>query len=500
VKTTVNTEAAETVRLGVAQILQLGQKGGSLKEDAELYEALNSMRAEDFRDAASLWTTDTKGKLGYKATQTSAILDRWFALDPSSARRFAEEVIKSTANDRPGILANFNRLLTASAARHDPQWALENLLQPFDVYAQTGSNSPLMAEVARGNPALAKEWLARLEESNLRPTVLHGYIAGLSENDPIAALETALREKNSEQPDLVKLVVRAAARQGANSAKIVLERISDPQHRRSACVAALETLTNETKVDPFAFINDMIGVDQLSAVARQMDVGLRLMVAANPEGAANWAQQLPAEVRGSFLDKIIPEWKNRDPDSALAWLSQNQESTQASIVGSAQLMTVNQLLDQGKVDEAVASLSQATQPGRLLAAFASRLANEDPLSASQLISKLPESEANKEAARRFTERWTEIEPSAVADWVQKMPSGGTRDSALGSLIFVVAQHDPEAASRWVNLFSNPKQRQDGVDRVFQYWSSRDPIAAHEWAKSVPGVDEHWKTKFLRQNE
>jgi hypothetical protein len=180
------------------KLVELGLSG-RLQDDAELYDSLMRMRPEDFRNAASLWTIEIKGKLGYKDVQTAAILDRWFELDPNSARKFALESIQSALDNELSVVTSFNRIVAACAARNDPGWALENLLRVYKEDYAGSPNSTLMAEVARRDPSLAKGWLARLEESDLHRDMLAGYVKGMAESDPVAAIDAALSCKNGEQ-------------------------------------------------------------------------------------------------------------------------------------------------------------------------------------------------------------------------------------------------------------------------------------------------------------
>jgi hypothetical protein len=106
------------------KLVELGLSG-RLQDDADLYDSLMRMRPEDFRNAASLWTIEIKGKLGNKDVQTAAILDRWFELDPASARKFAFESIQSALRNELSVVTSFNRIVAACAARNDPRWALE---------------------------------------------------------------------------------------------------------------------------------------------------------------------------------------------------------------------------------------------------------------------------------------------------------------------------------------------------------------------------------------
>jgi hypothetical protein len=330
--------------------------------------------------------------------------------------------------------------------------------------------------------------------------MLTGYVQGMAESDPVAAIDAALSCKNDEQYILVINAAEAAARQGAGSAKAVLERVAAPDQRRFAAVMALQILAYETKADPFTFINDTIGLDQLGSVADRMYFGLRFMVSSHPEETANWAAQLPDKVRPEILNHTLVEWSNRDPDSALAWITKKQEAAETSIAEAAQLFRVNQLLADGKTNEAIATLPQVTRPGRLVNMVADQLARETPEAAGQWLSWLPESKARQEAAERVTRSWAESDLSSASEWVQQLSSGETKDTAANTMISVIAQRDPESASHWIGLISAPNQRMDGIARVYGYWSGRDPAAAREWVKTVPDVDERWRARFLRKNE
>jgi hypothetical protein len=491
-------------RPGFANILQIGQRSGNLQDDVELYDALNVMRAEDFREAVCLWTTEMQAKFGYMELQTRAILDRWFKVDPASARQFAEAALKSASEDGgeseyPRTL--FRQVLSASAARHDPRWAIEHLLFPSSkTYELTNSNTTLMEEVVKRDRSLAKDWMARMENNVLRPAVVLGYVKGLAEIDPIAALDAAMAEKTFMRLSLIPIAVQVAARQGSNGAKLALERIDDPDKRRDAAFDSLEVLINETQADPFQFISDTIGLDHLDEVRERLQFDLGELVETNPAAAANWAMQLPQEKRAEFLNGVVNIWGDRDPEAMLAWMSEKQGTNSPSMAETGQLFAIKQLLDRGKLDEAVASLPRMTQPSDLIIPIADRLGRENPEAASQWISGLPESEAKKEAARGVVERWTEIDPLAASTWVEQLPAGTTRDTALRSMILVLAQRDPETAGKQVELYSDLKERRRGVADVFDYWHKSDPSAAREWVKAVSGVDEHWKTNFLRRHE
>src|SRR4029453_18711112 len=156
------------------------------------------------------------------------------------------------------------------------------------------------------------------------PAIVLGYVQGLAETDPIAALDVAIAEKSSIKSDLIPAAIRGAARQGGNSARIALERISDPKQRRDAALEAIKVLINETLTDPFQFISDTIGLDHVEDVKNLMRSSSSELVEANPAAAANWAAQLPREQAADLLKFVINRWSDRDPKAAQAWMLEKQ--------------------------------------------------------------------------------------------------------------------------------------------------------------------------------
>jgi hypothetical protein len=171
------SDSTEELRRSAAQVLELASPGGGLQKDAELFEALKKMRADDFRTAALLWTTETLDKLQGDTVRARAVLDRWFELDPESAKSFAKKACTPVPDEGLSRMVLFRQTIAASAAYSDPMWALNHLL--FEGRAPWGNpNSNVMAEVVEKDPALAKEWMRRMENSNLRESLVIGYITG----------------------------------------------------------------------------------------------------------------------------------------------------------------------------------------------------------------------------------------------------------------------------------------------------------------------------------
>src|SRR4029434_4152141 len=73
------------------RIVELIREKG-IRADDELRAALQAMSPEDFRDFAALWTKKVRENVWGNEARVHAIFDRWFELDPVSAKKFSEDV------------------------------------------------------------------------------------------------------------------------------------------------------------------------------------------------------------------------------------------------------------------------------------------------------------------------------------------------------------------------------------------------------------------------
>jgi hypothetical protein len=495
------SSAQEPTR-SVAQVLELARPGGGLQRDAELFDALKAMRAEDFRAAVSLWTIQLQARLQGDEVRGWAILDRWFELDPESAKSFAESVCGQTPSRQSSEAMRFGKMLAASAARNDPEWALGHLLVDRPNPPWANPNTDLMAEVVEKNPALAKEWLQRMEKSNLRNARLTGYVTGAARNDPLAAMDLAVAEKGFERVNLIPYCARAAASKGRGVALEALTKIEDPSLRRKTAFAAMQVLARETNTPPFLFLEEAVGRDNLAAI--EIDsISQSDAVAADPPGAANWAADLPDKSRQVFLNWILESWQRIDSKAAMEWLQQRSGTSSGreenSVTALANAMLANRLITEGRTTEAIAALSQTTDVGMTFGMVSFKIARDDPEAAAQCAVSMPEGEARERVAADAAETWILRDPAAAARWVEHLPAGTMRNRALDGMIDGIIEIDPEGASRWATLITEPILRRADIERIFGQWSRRDAAAAREWVRNVPNVDEVWRTKLLRRN-
>lgn len=500
---TIPDSATEPQR-SAAQVLELAKPGGGLQRDAELADALKAMKAEDFRAAVALWTTKMQASLQGDVVRARAVLDRWFELDPESARAFAERLCKPTSTDQSLESMEFCQTIAASAARHDPEWALGHLLFDRPTPAWFNPNSQLMAEVAERNPALAKEWLQRMENTKLRNSIMTGYVIGVARNDPLAAMDLAVAEKGFERVNLIPHCVQAAASKGRGVALEALAKIDDPNLRRKAAFGAIHELANETNTQPFPFLEEAIGRENLSAMESEFTYRADAIVA-NPSGAANWAAGLPDESRKLFLNWILESWQRLDSKAAVEWMQQQRagESTEEggnSATAFANIVLANRLMAEGKTAEAIVALSPAAEEGMHLGLVAYRIAADDPEAAAHWAATMPEGKNRDEVVGEAAGTWAVRDPAAATQWIEQLPAGALRNQALAGMIERVFELDAEGASRWAPLITDPDLRITNIERIYFEWAHRDRTSAREWVRNVPNVDERWRAKFLRRQQ
>jgi hypothetical protein len=282
-----------------------------------------------------------------------------------------------------------------------------------------------------------------------------------------------------------------------------LAKIDDPALRRMSAVSAIRVLAGETNTDIFQFFEDTVGRDHLGE--RNQQFNLYALIEPDPAAAANWAAGLPAdaEYRNDILSRVLEQWKDRAPKAAREWM-EKQESAASGAEGSAlnslgSLWRARELLDAGKPQEAISALSNITEGGQALGNIAWELVRQDPAAAAQWALDLPDGKAREAVAGTVAANWTQRDPAAAAKWVEQLPAGPSRNAALLPMITNVVEQDPESASRWVSLYTDPEKRAISIRQVYSNWSARAPAAAREWVRTFPGIDEQWKTKFLRQN-
>ncbi len=480
----------------------------TLRGDLEYADALQTMTAADFQELAAHLEDLVCGWPRASNAALAAAVERWLKVAPVAAREWLQRYFTGPRKGDDDVPPkDFMTTLASLAAKADPEWALEHLLVKNAAQFEN-PNSSLMEEVVRQNPALAKEWMAKLEETAFRKDVLQGYIRGLAEKDPAAALALALTEKTEERDDLIRSVAEQAARQSSGAAREVLARIPDKKARCYALIGAADILAKESNTNVLAFLDaELPGEPDPESLANfDVDTG-RAMIERDPDAMANWALGRAKNHLPEFLNIVLNDWSGSDETAFKAWIEKQRaqnpgdlDSASGEALADAQLLAADKLLESRKVDEAIAvaqssGLDLASPAGE---DFMRSLAEKDPAAAARLETGGTTGKARPEVVEEISRRWTTRDPQGAAEWIQTLPPGDNRDAALSGLVGDLQSEEPVRASEWISEFTGKQHRTDAAAALLESWKKQDLAGARAWLESLDGVDESWKARALRR--
>ena len=121
------------------------------------------------------------------------------------------------------------------------------------------------------------------------------------------------------------------------------------------------------------------------------------------------------DTRENLLAKISYQWAQSNPAAAFAW-AQN--------------------------------LSEATARDAVLPGLVSVVAEDNPGSAAELVSRLP-GDMQPLAASSLISQWAGADPQAASVWAASFPDAETRDQLFANVMNRWAKTDPTAAATWL---------------------------------------------------
>jgi hypothetical protein len=156
------------------------------------------------------------------------------------------------------------------------------------------------------------------------------------------------------------------------------------------------------------------------------------LAALDVETAMGYVDQLPPDIRNTWIVQISGPYAARDPAGALAWITQFQgegfyEGARAQII-----------MQTATSQPELAATLISTLPPALQASTSQRVARawsvQDPQGAATWAATLQGSEAGSNAARSIVTEWIKSNSHAAHEWAVGLPRGDMRDSALAALI------------------------------------------------------------------
>ena len=222
-----------------------------------------------------------------------------------------------------------------------------------------------------------------------------------------------------------------------------------------------------------------------------------------------------------FLEALISELMDQDPNKAAIWLNRFSENwdnysqtdfadtitpiimAMSEINMDARFDLVNQV---NNAENREKILTKATQllikkdirkaadwaehfsPGEhrtnTLFKLGFQWSQLDTASAAQWIQGLPEDEGKDKAIEGMVNIWTSRDPHSAANWAMQLQDPYTRDIAVSNIIDAWTYRDPQLVSEWVRTFPPGELRTDFFQRTIELWSQYHPEAAKEWLESI----------------
>ena len=260
----------------------------------------------------------------------------------------------------------YSRLLNSLAKRivdSDPERAIQ-LAQEVD---HTGLKENLLNELSRTRPLLAADHINLLPRGNDQANIAMSIAKHYAQQDPEGALKWALELEGVSSNWAIREVAQHFQQLDSERAVEILDELDG-----AAAATWLQAITtNQAFQQPYTVLEWLQS-----------------------------QQQRPGYERA--IANTIQYWSSSEPESALAWVSEN-------LSGNAAI--------------------QATL------AISNQWASQDPQQAAQYVSTLDDGRAKEQATENLLNYWLNYDRSSAIGWVEDLPSGYNRDSALRNLGF-----------------------------------------------------------------
>lgn len=372
-------------------------------------------------------------------TEPHAVLDYAAELDGVAQQRVLLGIVHQVPEEQLAALLT-------EADRFEPQTALLVRRSAAQRLAQT-------------DPAHAVSVLATLPPRERQP-VQHSIGYAYGAKDPEAALAWA-RSLDPPDPQVMRSVVAGIATADPQRALDVALALESPLEREQA-VGAIATMGFRGGRDFEHVLDRLAGIDDAALRARAVQMALGAWSSTEPQRAFDWlvanAHRVPADAfqhvgaqlarqdpgaAAAFTDRIPqaarPRWiaavasgyAARDPEGALAWISQyrNDPAYRDAVTNVAVSLAQHDGAAAARLLETRGSLDGAAGAvGTVVAQWA----QQDPMAAAAWAARL-EPRARSMALTVAAQHWSVRDPEGARRWALGLPAGDARDTALAAL-------------------------------------------------------------------
>jgi hypothetical protein len=524
----------------VAWLFDICQRKDALARDHALWEALSRFEPGDFLAALANLPAfgETMAQLDpdVRTALAQAAIDRWLDVDETGALGWlstATAVVESGKVQLPEIGRQDVQAMYELLAVRKPEWVLEQVPRLGKKTHREWAVWLLMLKAAESRPEKAREWLQTFDGTEDARVAKSGFVYGLADSDPVAAVTLAMQSNGPAQDEMLFGVFERTVSNRPGALADVLAKMNPPQRKVMTWIA-VRGLGKNSAIDPFAWIQERIAADptlvEVSASQAAFDAARNVsgLVAVDPLRTLEWVRSFPETQRAAYIDGTLSAWSRSDPRAMLKWLAiQPSDALPTNVPGLAacaiadppafaqwtQTLPSGELHDRAEVALAAdyVSANRIADALRTLPVLPSSevgvgatqkmvltIAQRDPRATANWVMSVEDQRLQNAAAGALVTTWASQSLEDTATWVDRLPAGGLRESAVGALAGAVAQSDPVSATLWFAQITNPNARSAAAREVYSAWKFQDPVAARNWLTSVHGIDESLRARLLRQ--
>lgn len=409
------------------------------------------------------------------AAAVEALVDQAESLPPGSDRRAALSILYARYADLDPTAA------LAHLRRRGDDVSLAGLRAVFggwarsDLEAATAAAAELPARlrVPAGTAMLisrddlsveARRDLAqRLDLEDVLPRIAMMQTVEQGVQDPRAAWQAALGAGGGSMSQArLSAVAQAWARQDPVAAMEAVTALRNPSMQQ---MLQHQVLHEWSRRNPAEAVDWVMSRPPSPARRQQVATALAGLAASDPYLALEMAQGLSGAERDQALGRVLSRWAENDPAAAAASLSllgdgRAQRNAMGPIAAAyARRDPV------GALEWLAGMAPEASLPATAM--MFSVLTNQDPLQAGTLVSRLPDPQSRRLAARSVAQVWARQDPEAAARWVDTLGDAGVRREAAASLVGQWSAFDRDAALRYAERLPEPTERDAAMVAVIQ---------------------------------
>jgi hypothetical protein len=268
---------------------------------------------------------------------------------------------------------------------------------------------------------------------------------------------------------------------------------SAPQYRRARMI--MDMAERDPDADPRAAASRAMmeaGNDKRQREEINRRAG-QILADRDPKEALKFAEELPAEERGSTYPATFDSWLRKDKPEALKWLKSQTPEVQTSAVDGMRREVRDMSYDE------ITRFNRDVSPeagANVMRIAVDENARRNPQEALRYLPGMSD-EQRPNGYQQIASEWTKKDSQAASEWIDPLPPGKEKDSAIQGMTWELRDKDPASSTIWASTVGNSSMREQLVNENARAWLKRDPDAAKEWINGTDTLTDDQRAAILK---